>query len=82
MKTLVELPDNRRSTLHKHLLKMLEAYDVEFPEEAVKVNKYEFAPDRLTGWPQTYVVFIEGWGIFGFTDGPLRHEEAHAQPDL
>lgn len=34
----------------------------------VKVEPYMY--DTRTGW-DTHIVTVKGWGIFGFTDGPL-----------
>jgi hypothetical protein len=38
--------------------------------EKVKVSPYFGRDDRIN-WDQTYIVEIEGYGVWGFTDGPL-----------
>jgi hypothetical protein len=39
--------------------------------EKVKVSPYFLSPDQRIGWDVTYIVEIEGYGVWGFTDGPL-----------
>jgi hypothetical protein len=39
--------------------------------EKVKVSPYFPSPDQRIGWDVTYIVEIEGYGVWGFTDGPL-----------
>jgi hypothetical protein len=72
--TMVELPDNSHATLYAHVAKILGAYDFHFQPEALRVLKYHFTHDRATGWEQTWIVTIQGYGVFGFCDGPLRAE--------
>lgn len=41
------------------------------PDYPVKVKTTKYADDPRNGW-KTYIVVIDGFGTFGFTDGPLR----------
>lgn len=42
---------------------------IEISENDVKVSYYTF--DKRINW-ETYIVEIIGWGVYGFTDGPLK----------
>lgn len=44
-------------------------YGVAFTADQVKIEWYCYDP-RI-GW-ETYIVTLEGYGVFGFTDGPLE----------
>ena len=39
--------------------------------EIVKVGKYGDGIDTRIGW-DTYIITVDGHGVFGMTDGPLR----------
>lgn len=39
------------------------------PKGPVKVEAYSGPDDRI-GWPTTYIVTEDGYGVRGFTDGP------------
>ena len=37
----------------------------------VLVELYDERPDDRIGWDKTYIVRIDGYGVLGFTNGPL-----------
>lgn len=67
MKTLVDLPD--RAALIEHCRKLLAPYKFEFDAAALQVKPY-WRDDRI-GWKEVHIVTINGYGVIGFTDGPL-----------
>ena len=70
MQTQVELAD--RAALLEHIRKLAEPWPT-FPpvtEETVRVEPYYLERDDRTGWEQTGIVMLEGYGVLGFTDGP------------
>lgn len=44
-----------------------------YKAEKVHVSEYYMQPDDRTGWPNTYIVTIEGYGVLGFTDTAAGH---------
>ena len=66
MKTLVKLED--RETLIKHCQVLLKPYNIHFDQTSLNVSPYYMQLDIRTGWKQTYIVTILGYGVIGFTD--------------
>lgn len=66
METVFEVQDF--AGLVDHMKQTLEPYGQMVKAEDVKVEHYTF-DDRI-GW-DTYIVSIDGYGVWGFTDGPL-----------
>lgn len=51
----------------------------EFPQSlpnGAKISAEEYAkwtwPDERIGWAETHIVTLEGYGVLGFTDGPVE----------
>lgn len=42
------------------------------PDLAAKLNIEPYARDPRIGWEDTHIVTIAGFGVVGFTDGPLE----------
>lgn len=66
METVFEVQDF--AGLVDHMRKTLEPYGKLVKPEDVKVEYYT-RDDRI-GW-DTYIVSIDGYGVWGFTNGPL-----------
>jgi hypothetical protein len=75
MATVVELKD--RAALVNHVAGLLAPFnlgwDIKDIEACLTVESYgcNGPPifDRRTGW-HTYLVYLDGYGVLGFTDGP------------
>lgn len=70
MNTVVEIVD--LDALLKHLHKLAEPWPT-FPaitRETVELSLY--ARDERNGWYDTYIVVLKGYGVLGFTNGPLN----------
>lgn len=63
LKTTVELKDGRA------LLEYATGKLGPFPPKSLRVKHYCF--DERVGW-DTHIVMIKGYGVFGFTDGPVE----------
>lgn len=48
----------------------LALYGAHVDAGAIKVSPYGF--DKRIGW-DTHIVTVDGYGVFGFSDGPLKH---------
>lgn len=69
MATVVEV--NSRVELIVHLTKLLEPHN-EMPPLAfndIRIEPYGGFDERI-GW-NTHIVYLPGYGVLGFTDGPL-----------
>ncbi len=68
METVVEV--NSRVGLVLHLVKLMEPYT----GAKMDFNQMTIEPyggiDERTGW-DTYIVYLPGYGVLGFTNGPL-----------
>lgn len=76
METAVEV-SNTRSALYAHISPILRKFGFEFKPEALNVNLFHAFADNRIGWSTTYIVKIEGYGVFGFCNSTLveeRHE--------
>lgn len=60
-------PCATRAELLARVRESLEPYAREVPDEALHVEPYRF--DERIGW-DTYLVTIDGYGVWGMTDGP------------
>lgn len=69
MKTLTVV--NNREELLKVMREELAPFGHLVPESYVSVALYSGVPDTRIGWDKTYVVYIDGYGVFGFMDGEL-----------
>lgn len=49
--------------------------------EDVSVKPYADNPDTRIGWDKTYIVMVEGWGPFGFTDKDVPRNEPRKDID-
>lgn len=52
----------------------LAEFGFSFPDDALKVTKYD-GIDSRTGW-DTHVVTIDGYGVAGFTNAPADQSQA------
>lgn len=71
MKTCVEIPDG--PALLAHCRKLFESWPgvpLINPKSLV-VEPYHMMRDERIGWPMTYIVWLKGYGVLGFTDGPI-----------
>ncbi len=66
--TTREVADRRG--LLAYLREDLGRYGYEFADRALRIEPY--ARDDRIGWLDTHIVTIDGFGVVGFTDGPLR----------
>jgi hypothetical protein len=82
METVVEV--GSKGELVAHVVKMLEPFyfDRERIEKGLNLSPYSWSRinpkpiyDERIGW-HTYIVTLEGYGVLGFTDGPLPDEPA------
>lgn len=67
METMVELKD--RAALLEYCIKALGDFRFSFPPEALHIKPYSY-DDRID-W-DTHIVSIDGYGVVGFTDGPVN----------
>lgn len=67
MQTVVELPD--RAALVAYVDKLLQPFYVESVAERLLIEPY--GRDPRIGWEQLYIVKLPGYGVVGFTDGPV-----------
>jgi hypothetical protein len=68
MATVIEIEN--RAGLVAHIAKVLEPFhfDKERVDKGLRVEPY--AHDARIGW-NTHIVTLKGYGVLGFTDGPL-----------
>lgn len=59
-----------RAQLLAHLRRDLSVVGVEFRDDDVRVRPYGGDDDRC-GWKDVHIVTIDGFGVVGFTEGPL-----------
>lgn len=75
MGTVVEISPTY-SALLDEIRKSMPSTNVEITEGTVKVNPYGF-DDRI-GW-DSHIVTVDGYGVHGFTDGPLQPTDTQPQ---
>ena len=66
MATIVEIEPTMEALLQEVRKEM--ANVISFPDSALTIKPYGF--DSRTNW-NTYIVEIQSFGVYGFTDGPL-----------
>ena len=69
MKTIAEI-DPTASAVAAHVMEAWKNFAPMITSDMVSIEKYGTGFDERIGW-DTHIVFIEGIGPFGFTDGPL-----------
>ena len=62
---------NTLHALHTYVARDLKQFDVVVQPEQIKVSFYVHDPRTCSN---TYLVEVEGYGVYGFTDQPLREE--------
>ena len=67
MKTVVEVADF--AALLTHMRKLAQPWPTMPPINATTVHIIPYLYDARIGW-DTYLVRLDGYGPFGFTDGP------------
>lgn len=67
METVFEVEDF--AGLVEHMKRSLQPFGMIVVPEKVKVEQYAW--DGRIGW-DTYIVTLTGYGVWGFTNGPLR----------
>lgn len=67
MATVIELKD--KAALLAHARTLLEPFGVEVNPEDLYLAPYFY--DGRTGW-DTWIVKLKGYGVLGFTNGPLE----------
>ena len=72
METLVEV-DSKRA-LVAHIQKLLSPYRVTVADDDVQASLYGSSGDGRIGWEKVYVVTVNGYGVIGFSDGPVEPE--------
>jgi hypothetical protein len=68
METVVEVAD--RAALVEHIRTLLEPWGRTVTDGDLVIAPY--AHDDRIGW-DTYIVTIKGYGVIGFTNGPLAY---------
>lgn len=66
MNTVVEIAPTRNALIREVRASFEGAFN--FQDDAVKVEYYTL--DERIGW-DTHIVVIDGYGVWGFTDGPV-----------
>lgn len=69
MATVIEI-EPTQAALDAHIAKTLAPFGF-VPKKPAVLDRFTY--DERIGW-NSYLVFIEGYGVFGFTDGPLKEE--------
>lgn len=69
MATTIEI-DATATALLSAMQPVMAPWGVDLTPEMILVKPYGGMDERI-GW-DTYIVTIEGHGVYGFTDGPLR----------
>lgn len=62
-----------KAALVECITESLKGYAVNASADSVHIEKYGKGIDDRCGW-DTHIVTIDGWGVFGMTDGPLTEE--------
>ena len=70
MKTVVDVAD--RAALVSLLQTQLQLCGFAFNDEDLKIEPYGY--DKRIDW-NTHIVTIKGYGVIGFTDGPVSKSE-------
>jgi len=68
MGTMVEI-EPTMSALLQSMRESFKGWPINVTEENVHVEPYGF-DDRI-GW-DTYIITIDGYGVYGFSDGPIQ----------
>lgn len=68
LQTVAEIEPTREAVA-EHVARALSAFLVPVTPAMIQVTEY--SKDDRIGW-DTYIVTVDGYGVFGFTDGPLR----------
>jgi hypothetical protein len=68
MRTVAWVKD--RDELVQHLRKVLEPWPTAPDPAPLTIQKYY--PDKQVGWPNCHIVVLEGYGVLGYTDGPVK----------
>lgn len=58
-----------RSELVAHMRAELSRYGFAFADNAVRIEPYGGDDERI-GWKDVHIVIVEGYGPFGFIEGP------------
>lgn len=72
MDTLIEV-DSKRA-LVAHIQGLLAPYRVIVTDGDVSAALYGSSGDARIGWARVYVVTVRGYGVIGFSDGPIESE--------
>ena len=72
METVCEIEPTLEAVVdHMHADKGWPGLYAKVTPETVRVEKYGSGTDPRIGW-NTHIVTIEGYGVYGFTDGPIH----------
>lgn len=71
MATLVVV-DGKKG-LVAHIKKLLKSY-IDVSSSDVLVSLYGSSGDARIGWEKVYIVTVKGYGVIGFSDGPVEPE--------
>jgi hypothetical protein len=79
METTIEIEPTKAALLQAITNSDMRGLPLDLTEDQVTVEPYTFGPyqsshDPRNGW-NTHIVTLQGWGVFGFTDGPLTASE-------
>jgi len=65
-----------KEDLVKHLQNKLDIWYVgKYDLNKLIIEKYGEGIDKRIGW-DTYIVYLDGYGVFGFTDGPVYMKDS------
>lgn len=75
LETMIEV--NNLEQLYRHISRRLKPFNYRFPIERLAVRPYDTRPDLRIDppWRQTFLVTLEGYGVVGYTNGPLGMSE-------
>jgi hypothetical protein len=73
METTIEIEPTKTALLKAIQDSALIGLPTDLTEDHLSVS--QAGMDQRNGW-DTYLVTIEGWGVYGYTDGPLKEEVA------
>jgi hypothetical protein len=81
METVIEIEPTKQALLQAIMNSTMRGLPLELTEDQITVEPYFFGPynspqDSRNGWNTTHMVTLQGWGIYGFTDGPLNPIDA------
>lgn len=78
MATEVRLTD--RASLVAHVSQLLDPFGFKFDDRATPIKVEHYGKDnRSTGWKDTYIVTLAGYGVLGFTNGPCSESDAEVK---